>query len=288
MTHPVTVSTLHTYPIKSCKSLSHNVVSLDRKGVVGDRRLLVVNTDGRFLTQRELPAMVHITPTLTDGGIRLEAPAMPPLELALTDTADADHAAMDVVVWQDTIKAVSQGRAAAEWLSTFLKTPCQLVAMERDFRRIVDQLYAPRPDDETSFGDGFPLLLISEASLDDLNSRLQTRGEQPIPMNRFRPNIVVSGCEAFAEDRWKRVRIGGVVFDVVKPCGRCIITTTDQETGVRGKEPIATLKTYRKNSDGTKILFGQNLVHQLAHEFAANGSQRLPVLRVGDVIEVVA
>ncbi len=288
MMRSLTVSSLHTYPIKSCKGLNHAAISLDRKGMVGDRRLLIVDEHGRFLTQRELPAMVHIAATFTAEGMRLEAPAMPPLELLLTDIPDADHALMNVVIWQDSIEAVSQGRAAAEWLRTFLNVSCQLVAMERNVRRIVDQTYAPRPDDETSFVDGFPLLLISEASLDDLNSRLQTRGEQPIPMNRFRPNIVVSGCEAFAEDRWKQLRIGGIVFNVVKPCGRCIITTTDQETGVRGKEPIATLKTYRKNSDGTKILFGQNLIHHFDHKFATDGSQPLPVLRVGDVVEVVA
>jgi uncharacterized protein YcbX len=282
MLAPIVVTELWYYPIKSCKGVRVPDVQpavFDAKGMVGDRRFMLVNPAGRFLTQREFPQMALIQPTLTDTGLLLSAPAMEQLAVHATNEGES----FDAVIWDDVVRVVSQGAEVAAWLSEFLHTPCRLVAMEQGFKRITDQVYSPRPSDHTDFADGFPTLLASENSLDDLNAKLVTPDAHPIPMTRFRPNIVVAGAAAWAEDGWKRVRIGSgsqvhgvMTFEAVKPCGRCIITTTDQETGKRGVEPIPTLKKFRKSSDGAKVLFGQNLTH------GSGGC-----VRVGDVVEVV-
>jgi uncharacterized protein YcbX len=262
------VAALHYYPIKSCAGTRLEAGVVGRRGFEGDRALMLVDPEGRFLTQRELPRMALITPRLDGETLMIAAPGMPPLTVVTTD----DGPRARVVVWSARCTAIDQGDAAAEWFGAFLDAPCRLARMADDFVRRVDGRYARRPDDQTSFTDGYPFLLISEASLDDLNGRLAS----PLPMNRFRPNIVVGGCPPYAEDRWKRIRIGPIVFDLVKPCARCVITTTDQATAERGKEPLRTLATYRRRRDG-KALFGQNLVH-------AGGG----VIRAGDAVEILA
>ncbi len=271
----VTITELACHPIKSCKGFSIAAAALDTQGLVGDRRFLIVNEHGRFLTQREHARMALIEPILTDDGVTLHAPNMQPLTVQNIE----EGAAFDAVIWDDTVRVVSQGAEAAAWLSAFLGISCRLVHMERGFVRLVDKEYAVRPTDQTSFADGYPLLLISEASLNDLNTRIMASGGASVPMNRFRPNIIVTGCEAFAEDCWRRIRIGGITFDLVKPCARCNIPTIDQTTAHihHGKEPVVTLKTYRKSVDGKKILFGQNLIH--------NGAG---TLNVGDAVEILA
>jgi uncharacterized protein YcbX len=175
-----------------------------------------------------------------------------------------------VEVWGDECKAIPASPAAHEWMSQYLGMDCRVVYMPEDSIRLVNPKYAIAPTDHVSFADGFPFLLISQASLDDLNQRLET----PLPMNRFRPNFVVSGCTSFAEDTWKRIRIGTMEFHLVKPCARCIVTTVDQQTADRGQEPLRTLAQYRMQ-DG-KILFGQNLV-------AVGVGQ----VSVGDAVEVL-
>jgi uncharacterized protein YcbX len=160
------------------------------------------------------------------------------------------------------------GEEVSQWFSEFLELSCQLVYMPDNSYRPVNSRYASH-NQQVSFADGFPFLLISEASLQDLNERL----DQPIPMNRFRPNLVVSGCEAFAEDSWRSIRIGSIPFHVVKPCERCLITTVDQAQGIRGKEPLQTLAQYRLSNG--KILFGQNLI-----------PAELGTLQVGDSVEI--
>jgi uncharacterized protein YcbX len=176
---------------------------------------------------------------------------MPALRLTPTDAGPRT----DVTIWRDRVRTVDQGPLAAEWFSSYLRVPARLVRLPDDSVRPVDPQFAVRAGDQVGFADGFPLLLIAEESLDDLNSRLR----KPLPMDRFRPNVVVRGGGAYAEDGWAEVRVGQVTCHVVKACARCAITTTDQRTAARGVEPLATLATYRHVPRG--VLFGQNLVH---------------------------
>jgi hypothetical protein len=173
-----------------------------------------------------------------------------------------------VKVWRDVCDAVPLGEEVNRWFSDVLELPCQLVYMDESTFRPVNPSFAAN-NEQVSFADGFPFLLISEASLQDLNQRL----DEPIPMNRFRPNLVVSGCEAFAEDNWREIRIGAISFRVVKPCSRCSITTVEQTTGIRGKEPLLTLAQYRRRNG--EIFFGQNLI-----------PGEIGMLQIGDVVKI--
>ncbi len=247
------VAEVNVYPIKSCAGTALEASRIDARGFVNDRRWLVVNQHCRFQTQREIARMALVKPHVDELSLRLTAPEMEALELP----ADQDGQRVEVTIWKDSgVGAVDQGDEAADWLSTFLKRKVRLVRFADDYFRQVSQTHAPRESDQVGFADGYPFLFISEASLTDLNTRL----EEPLPMNRFRPNIVIHGAEPYAEDTWKVVRIGDVEFDVVKSCARCAITTTDQVTAQRGKEPLATLATYRQETRG--VMFGQNVVHR--------------------------
>jgi hypothetical protein len=248
----IDVSTLYIYPIKSCRGTAVSSATLDARGLIGDRRFMIVDDHGRFLSQRELPRMALISPAIVDGVVTLAAPGAPSLDVPIAD----DGPRRDVVVWQDQCAAIDQGDAAGEWLGDFLQVTCRLVRLADYAVRRVDPAYATQPNDQVSFADGYPLLLIGEASLADLNARLPA----PLPMNRFRPNVVVRGSAPYAEDAWGTVRIGAVRASVVKPCARCTTTTVDQETAERGKEPLRTLATYRRAAHGG-VLFGQNLIH---------------------------
>jgi hypothetical protein len=261
----ITLSAITVYPIKGCGGVDLTQAELEPRGLRYDRRWMVVDENRQFVTQRDFPRMTLIAVTLASECLRVEAPGMPQLSVPLETTSD-EH--VDVHVWSDTVKAVSVGKEAAEWFSTFLGTSCTLVAMTGSSLRRVDTRYA-RNGEVVSFADAFPLLLIAQSSLDELNVRLAT----PVPMRRFRPNLVVEGCEPFAEDTWKEIRIGDVPLHVVKPCARCVVTTVDTRTGEKGEEPLRTLATFR--SVGNKVMFGQNLLH------AANGT-----LRVGDTLVV--
>jgi hypothetical protein len=260
------ISALYYYPIKSCKGVSVERIALDARGFAHDRRLMVVDSAYQFLTQREQARMALIEPRLQSETLTLNAPGVSPLTLTLTQASTR----VEVVIWRDRCIAIDQGETVSCWLSDFLGESCRLVYFADDVVRQCDQTYALRATDQVGFADGFPLLLTSEASLTDLNRRLDT----PLPMNRFRPNLVVSGCEPYAEDTWRHIRINGIVFDVVKPCARCVITTTHQETAERGREPLRTLATYRDWQG--KATFGQNVIHTA-----------LGCLHVGDEIEVI-
>jgi uncharacterized protein len=280
MLDSISVTGLFYYPVKSCKGWRLDHAELDECGIKGDRSFMVVTPEGRFLTQRELPAMARIEPCLDiaeqmlQQTLQLSAPSMETLEIATTTIGTA-ATRIQTDVWGDECHAVVQDPRANEWLSGFLGIECRLVTMEQGFKRIVDQEFATSPTDHTGFADGYPMLLISEASLESLNGRLIERSGAPVSMNRFRPNIVVKGADAFAEDSWSAFSINGVPMHGVKPCGRCIMTTVDQEQGVRtGAEPVATLKTFRKSEDGRNILFGQNVIH------TAQGT-----IRLGDVLK---
>jgi len=256
------VSGLFIYPVKSLRGLAINSAAVDALGLVGDRRFMVVDEQGRFLTQRTLPRMALIATELTARDLVLRAPHGGSCAVPLRAAAPAPL--VPVRVWQsEGLLAEDCGVEIAVWLSDFLRTPCRLVRIGEKFSRPILKPGKARPGDLVSFADGYPFLLVSEASLADLNDRLAGRGEDALPMGRFRPNLVVTGCAAFAEDTWPRVRIGNIVFRAGGPCGRCIVTTTDQLTAERGKEPLRTLATYRRDAaDPTDINFGQNLIHE--------------------------
>lgn len=248
------LSALYRYPLKSAvgQTLQRSVVG--PLGLEGDRRWMLVEAEtGRFMTQRALPHMTQLrAEPAPDGGLRLGAPGQAELSVALP----GEQAPLrGVTVWRDSLRAADAGEAAASWLSAFIGKPTRLVYVPAERARIVDQAFA-QPGDRVAFSDGFPLLLIGQGSLDDLNRRIG----RPMEMLRFRPNLVIDGCEAYAEDRFTKVCIGDVTFRVAKACSRCILTTLDPVTGERSadREPLNTLKGYRLQEGG--IMFGQNLI----------------------------
>ncbi|MBA3943366.1 MAG: MOSC domain-containing protein [Herpetosiphonaceae bacterium] len=249
--NPMHVAGLYTYPIKSCRGTALARATLDEHGIRQDRRFMVVTPSGDFLTQRQQPSLALVVPQLADGVLSVDAPGLPPLVLREHNSGERVH----VTIWRDRCVAIDQGDDAASWFTTFLGTACRLVWMPDDTVRPVDLEYG-QPNDQVSFADGFPVLLTNEASLDDLNNRL----DRPLPMDRFRPNIVVAGTNPYAEDQWHHVQIGSVAFAIVKPCVRCAITTTNQQTAERGLEPLRTLASYHRSEKGA--LFGQNLIHR--------------------------
>jgi hypothetical protein len=264
------ISELTIYPIKSLGGISVQKAKVTDKGLQYDRRWMLVNQENRFLTQREIPEMALLQLNVTENGLevthkrknisKLEIPFIP-------QTIDR----ILVTVWDDVCEAVAVDKHADKWFSEVLTQPCKLVYMPEDSLRIVDPRYATQQE-VTSFSDGYPFLLIGQASLDDLNSRL----EEKLPMNRFRPNIVFTGGNAFEEDTWQQFDVNGVAFFPVKPCARCQVITTNQDTAEVGKEPLKTLALYRRN--GNKVLFGQNLLHKGSGEIAV-GDIFEPVLR---------
>lgn len=246
------LSEVHLYPIKSCGGISVESAALDRFGLVHDRRWMLVDQHNVALTQRECAAMALIQTELLGDGLRISLLGEA-LDIAMPTTAAA--ASVEVTVWGDRVQALDGGDDAARWLSERLAQACRAVFMPDDSERPVDKNFA-KAGETVSFADGFPLLLISQASLDDLNGRL----EQPVPMNRFRPNLVVSGCAPFEEDKWRRIRIGDVEFDLPKLCSRCVMPSIDQATGMRDKAINRVLASYRRR-DGA-IYFGQNLLYR--------------------------
>ncbi|RRW46053.1 MULTISPECIES: MOSC domain-containing protein [Pseudomonas] len=248
------LSGLYRYPVKSTAPEPLERADIDCLGVAGDRRWMVVEAStGRFLTQRLLPSMGQIVARwISNGCLSLNAPGMSTLEISVPLP---DEALQGVTLWRDTFQVPEAGEEANAWLSTFLDRPCRLVYMPESRARQVDTAYAS-PGDHVNFADGFPLLLIGQASLDDLAQRVG----RPLDMRRFRPNLVVEGSKAYAEDKWTHIRIGEVEFRIVKPCSRCVLITVDPVTSVRShdREPLATLKTYREHEGA--VYFGQNLI----------------------------
>lgn len=247
----ITLSGLTIYPVKSLAGIPLAQSGLDRFGLVHDRRWMLVDDTRVFLSQRRLPRMALIRQRIAGDELILQAVGQSDLQLPLRPTG-GDR--LKVKVWEDSCEALHCGLEADVWLSALLGQACRLVYMPDDVIRRVDPDYAG-PTDQTAFSDGFPLLLISEASLADLNSRMAVS----LPMSRFRPNLVVSGCEPYAEDGWARIHIGELGLRLVKTCSRCIITTIDPQTAERGAEPLKTLSSYRRR--GNKVYFGQNLLH---------------------------
>lgn len=262
------LSELYIYPVKSCKGMSLRSVKVGPKGPAMDRRWMVVDKEGRFLSQRSLPKMALIYANLDDHYLFLSAPSLMPLMILHHPVGTPRQ----VVVWDDTCLAHDMGDEAAAWVSEFLECEARLVFLPEDSIRRVSNEYATSEADQLGFADGFPFMLISESSLHDLNERVGMN----LRVNRFRPNLVIANCEPYEEDRWKKVRIGDITFHFVKPCSRCITTTINQERAETGCEPLSTLSTFRQADSG--ILFGQNLVHE--------GSGSLEVGAEVEILEV--
>ncbi len=282
---PPSLSGLFLYPVKSLGGCTLASAEVDALGLVGDRRFLVVDETGRFLTQRTLPRMAlvataldatHLTLSVSPSSLSSGAPSS---AIRIARASDPAAPLRPVSVWKsENLLAEDCGDAAATFLSDFLSARCRLVRIGAAFTRPILKTTA-RPGDLVTFADAYPFIVISEASLSDLNDRLAERGEDALPMNRFRPNLVVADCSAFAEDTWTRFRLGGVIFRAASPCARCIVPTTDQATGTRtGPEPLRTLATYRRAAaDPTDVNFGQNLIHET----------KTGALRVGDSVELL-
>jgi uncharacterized protein YcbX len=233
-------------------------MKLDHFGPELDRRWMLVDDNGRFISQREQATMALISITLKDGGINVTVPGQGALFISRESSTQGDTC--QVSVWSDTVAAIDGGDSAADYFSRFLNKSCRLVFMPEQVKRQVDTNYASNGE-LVSFADGFPLLLISEASLNDLNRQLT----KPVDMRRFRPNIVVKGCEAFAEDHWKSITMGDLQLDIVKPCSRCVIPSIDPDTASKDSEVLKALaRTRRINSANNDhaVYFGQNVLHR--------------------------
>ena len=260
------VARLHIYPVKGLSAVDLVEAVIEPRGLRHDRRWMVVDENDVFRSQRSLPKMAVIRTEASEAGLKLTAPDLASLSV-LTPSGGSRRL---VKVWSSEVDAVDLGEEVAEWFSTALGNSCRLVYMDEAAVRPCHPDIAG-PDVEVSFADGFPILLANTASLDDLNARM----EVPVPMTRFRPNIVVSGATPFAEDDWRIIRIGSeAVLENVKGCGRCSVTTIDQDTGEsRGPEPLTTLASFRKV--GSAVNFGVNLV-----------ARKLGTVRVGDTVEI--
>jgi uncharacterized protein len=248
-----TVSALQVYPIKSCRGIQLDAARLTATGLADDRHWMLVRPGGRFVTQRELPRMALIATALSERAIALTAPGMPPLSVAREQSGDSAI----VTVWGFTGRGIDCGEEAAHWGTSFLGTPLRLVRFDGSAPRECSAEWTGDLRAVTEFSDGFPILVISRASLADLNSRLPSA----LPMERFRPNLVLDDVAAYDEDRIHELRADGIAIRIVKPCTRCAITTTEQSTGERdGVEPLATLKSYRFDSQLRGVTFGQNAI----------------------------
>lgn len=252
---PLTLSEINIYPVKSLGGMSLTKASVLRKGLLFDRRWMLIDEEGVAMTQREYPEMALLKVRIDDTLVSVDH-VREGKRLASTHFPASDEPVghgLRAMVWGDVVDVLEVDPLASEWFSELLKVRCRLVRFPEKNPRAVDRKYSPH-DENVSLADAFPFLIIGQPSLDDLNARLDT----PVPMNRFRPNFVFTGGEPFAEDEWREFSIGPVHFLAVKPCGRCSIPTTDQDSARREAEPIRTLSRYRKK--GNNVYFGQNLI----------------------------
>jgi len=262
------LSEINIYPIKSLGGISLQNSEVTDRGLKHDRRWLIINNEEKFITQRTHPQLALIKTKINGNKLILghKTKDIPPLVIPI------HHESVEIVlvsIWQDLVEARVVGKYADEWLSDALGVKCRLVYMHDGTQRLVDRAFAA--DNEiVSFADAYPFMMIGQSSLNDLNSRLKEK----LPMNRFRPNFVFKGGNPFDEDKWKMIRIGEIVFNLVKPCSRCVTTTVNQDTAEKNEEPLKTLSTYR--SVNNKVYFGQNLLHE------GNG-----IIKVGDEIEIL-
>ncbi|WBB82165.1 MOSC domain-containing protein [Micromonospora sp. WMMD882] len=254
------VAALHTYPVKGCHRLDHDAARVEPWGLAGDRRWMIVDADGVGVTQRRHPALATLRPTLRSGGLVLRGPGHPDLDVP-EPTGGEPTPARTFRHRKFDVEARAAGPAADAWLTTALGHPVRLVWLARPTRHIARGDRRHDPGDQVSFADAYPLLLTVTASLDALNGWLAEADAAPAPMARFRPNLVVEGAPAWAEDGWtgRDLRIGDSVFRAAGGCDRCAVTTVDQETGTRtGQEPLRTLARHRRIDRA--VVFGLNLV----------------------------
>jgi uncharacterized protein YcbX len=285
------LSELNIYPIKSLKGIPLTEVTVEKRGLRFDRRWMITDRSGMFFTQREVPKMATVRVAVASDGLCVEADGFEAINIPASPEPPSGQR---VTVWHSEVEGLVYNGRVSEWFSDVLGQTCQLVLMPESSERHVSERFDTGRD-IVSFADGFPLLLIGEGSLEELNKRIaigesaEKSDRAPLRMNRFRPNLVVRGSEPFAEDRWAKIRVGGAAFRVVKPCGRCSITTVDQDKGeFDGKEPLRTLATFRMAKDvhpeafesfghaPNSVLFGENLIPE--NPGAA--------IRVGDEITV--
>lgn len=267
------LSEIWIYPLKSLGGISLQQVKVTERGLENDRRWLLVDENGSFLTQRQFPQLALFQPAINDEYLTISHRQNNSEALKISLAPTNYQKKVSVKVWDDTIDdALEVSNEANEWFSKALEMSVKLVYMPDDSRREVDKKYAISGEEIISFSDAYPFLVIGQSSLDDLNSRLK----ESVKMNRFRPNLVFKGGEAYEEENWYEVQIGKATFWGVKPCARCILTTIDQESGEKsGKDPLLTLSTYRKA--GKRVLFGQNLLVTV-----------LENIQIGDAINVIS
>ncbi len=267
MLKKIILSNIFIYPIKSLSGISLQSSQITGKGLKYDRRWMLVDENNKYITQRTFPEMSLLNVEVTGKGLLVFHKLKPEDSILIPFQQSGNTIA--VKVWSDECKAKEASNEINEWFSEKLKIKCKLVFMPDDTERIVDKKYV-KEKKLTSFSDGYPFLIIGQSSLDLLNTKLET----PVSINRFRPNFVFTGGEPHVEDTWGNFKIGSSYFQVVKPCARCVITTVNQESGIKGKEPLATLSKYR--SVNNKVLFGQNLICKEGN-----------FVKVGDTLEVM-
>ncbi|TLU98966.1 MOSC domain-containing protein [Dyadobacter luticola] len=261
------LSEIWIYPVKSLGGIRLSEAQTEERGLQYDRRWMIIDENDKFITQRIYSKMALIDVALEESHLKISNRLEPGNDV-LVPFEPVTRNPVTVTIWDDLVEAVTVCDEADAWLSKELGQNLRLVVMPKSTRRQVDTKYA-KNDEYVSFADGYPYLVISQASLDDLNAKLP----EPITMTRFRPNFVITGTEPFEEDQWKKISIGNLDFEILKPCARCILTTVNPQTAEKSPEPLKTLATYRKVNN--KILFGQNVV-----------AKGFGVVKVGDVVEV--
>jgi uncharacterized protein YcbX len=266
---------LWRYPVKSCRGEQLSEAVVEPWGLAGDRRWMIVDSAGDPVTARDYPSLVLVTPRVEGGKITLASPGLPEVTVPVPSGARL----VPVSVWESDLLASPADEEASAWLTTIVSEPVRLVYLDDPTRRPANPKYS-QDGDLVSLADGYPLLLTSEESLDTVNGWIAEGprpAEGPIPMRRFRPSVVVSGAAAWAEDGWRRLRIGPVTFRVAKGCDRCVFTTIDPDTAAKGHEPLFALARHRR-WDG-KVWFGVNLIP----DSPAPGA----LIRPGDPVEIL-
>lgn len=266
------LSEIWIYPVKSLGGIALQQSKVTDRGLEHDRRWLLVDENGCFITQREYPKLILFQPEIKDEFLKISHRVLQEsIGVSLYPSLSETATTIKVTVWDDVVEAYEMSSEASDWFSKILGFAVRLVYMPEESLRKVDADFSVSPNDVTSFSDGFPFLIIGQSSLDDLNSRLA----EAVSIRRFRPNFVFSGGEAYEEETWKEFTMGTLLFYGVKPCGRCIMTTVDPESGIiSGKDPLFTLSKYK--NVGNKVIFGQNVIAQ------EQGS-----LRIGDAVTVL-
>lgn len=265
------LSEIYIYPVKSLGGIHLDVANITTRGLENDRRFMLIDEKGRFMSQREHPQLAIFQTKIEDTFLKVTHKKTGQI-LSINLSSNSQLTPLSVTIWDDETSAIEVSNDASLWFTQILEIPTRLVYMPEESQRKTDPQYSLTGEEITSFSDGYPILIIGQSSLNDLNNRLAN----PVNINRFRPNFVFTDGEPFEEDNWHEFAVGNIRFFGVKPCARCIMTTIDQETGEKkGKEPLLTLNKYRKA--GNRILFGQNVL-----------ISQLGTVSVGDDVTVIS